>query len=206
MRAWLTTEGGHLVVATDFMLGGGLVNMAESLCEAVAQEFGDPVTVVRHFPARTMLAHGRDRFDLLVLNTEGIAETHTCTEEILGLLGPSVLGFPGDTRPGRGRGRTGAVPERAHGASTGRDAAAQAERHWDDRGQGPGLGQPLGLGASTLERLADFLANALVDDEATGPGDKREQKLEEIVAALKDQAWELMAFSDPLESEARARG
>ncbi|MER5570467.1 hypothetical protein ABT083_30410 [Streptomyces goshikiensis] len=64
----------------------------------------------------------------------------------------------------------------------------------------------LGLGASALERLADFLAHALVDDEATEPGDKREQKLEEIVTALKFQAWELMAFSDLLESEARARG
>ncbi|MEU9031452.1 hypothetical protein AB0D46_28840 [Streptomyces sp. NPDC048383] len=207
MRAWPTTEGGHLVIATDFMLGGGLVNMAESLCEAAAQEFGDQVAVVRHFPARTMLAHGHDRFDLLVLNAEGIAETHTCTEEILDLLGPSMLGFPGDTPPGPAGDEVVRVPSQSMYMARVQAATLRlkqsgigtvVDRDLDSASR-------LGLGASALERLADFLANALVDDEATEPGDKREQKLEEIVTALKSQVWELMTFSDQLESEARAR-
>ncbi|MCY0945677.1 hypothetical protein [Streptomyces antarcticus] len=208
MRAWPTTEGGHLVVATDFMLGGGLVNMAESLCEAVAREFGGPVTVVRHFPARTMLAHERDRFDLLVLNTEGIAETHPCTQEILHLLGPSVLGFPGDTQPVPADGEAGELePQSVHMARL--QAAALRLKQ---SGHGTIVGRDLdsasrfGLSASVLERLADFLANALVDNEATEPGGEREQKLDTIVAALKSHVWELVAMSDELESEARKRG
>ncbi|MEU9418378.1 hypothetical protein [Streptomyces sp. NPDC048272] len=209
MRAWPTAEGGYLVIATDFMLGGGLVNMAESLCEAAAREFGDQVTVVRHFPARTMLAHGRhDRFDLLVLNTEGIAEDHTCTEEILDLLGPSVLGFPGDTPSGPGGDEVVQVPSQSVYMARVQAATLRlkqsgigtvVDRDLDSASR-------LGLGASALERLADFLASALVDDEATEPGDKREQKLEQIVATLKAQAWELTTFFEQLESEARARG
>ncbi|MFB6807642.1 hypothetical protein [Streptomyces sp. NPDC056387] len=209
MRAWPTTEGGYLVIATDFMLSGGLVNQAESLCKAVAEEFGDQVTVVRHFPARTMLAHGRhDRFDLLVLNAEGIAEDHTCTEEILDLLGPSVLGFPGDTPPGPAGDELVRVPSQSLYMARMQAAALRlkqsgigtvVDRDLDSASR-------LGLGASALERLADFLANALVDNESTEPGDKRERKLEEIVTVLKAQAWELTAFSEQLESEARVRG
>lgn len=208
MRAWPTMEGGYLVIATDFMLGGGLVNMAESLCEAAAREFGDSVTVVRHFPARTMLAHERDRFDLLVLNMEGIAEIHPCTEEILNLLGPSVLGFPGDTPPGPAGEEVVELPSQS--VYMARVQAATLRLRQSGLGtivdRDLDAASRLGLGASALERLADFLAGALVDDEATEPGDEREQKLEEIVAALKSQVWELVAFSDQLESEARARG
>ncbi|MEU1824147.1 hypothetical protein ABZ502_17185 [Streptomyces abikoensis] len=63
----------------------------------------------------------------------------------------------------------------------------------------------LSLGTSALERLADFLANALIEDEGTKAGDARERKLEKIVETLKAQAWELVALSDELESESRAR-
>ncbi|MFI9307032.1 hypothetical protein [Streptomyces triculaminicus] len=47
LRVWPTVAGGHLVVTTDFMLGGGLVNMAESLVRACVREFGDGMSVVR---------------------------------------------------------------------------------------------------------------------------------------------------------------
>ncbi|MCW2903052.1 MAG: hypothetical protein JWO67_5317 [Streptosporangiaceae bacterium] len=64
------------------------------------REFGPPVTVVRHFTPYTMSAFERDTFEVLPLDEKGIARPKRCTEEILELLGASVVGFPGDVPPG----------------------------------------------------------------------------------------------------------
>ncbi|MEU1628260.1 hypothetical protein ABZ746_23605 [Streptomyces sp. NPDC020096] len=206
MRAWPTADGAsHLVVATDFMLGGGLVNMAECLYQAAVREFGEPVTVVRHFPTHTMLARENDRFDLLTLDEAGVARTQTCTDEIIKLLGPGVLGFPGDEAATDGAVTT-VMPQSVQMARM--QAAAlrlKQSGHGTVVGRDLDAASQLSLGTGVLERLADFLANALVEDEGTEPGDARERKLEKIVATLKAQAWELVALADELESESRAR-
>jgi hypothetical protein len=50
LRVWPTKDGGHLMLATDLQLGAGLVTAAESLVRACVREFGEPVTIARHYP------------------------------------------------------------------------------------------------------------------------------------------------------------
>ncbi|MEF2529427.1 MULTISPECIES: hypothetical protein [Streptomyces] len=205
MRAWPTKEGGYLVIATDLMLAGGLVNMAESLCRAAAAEFGALVAVVRHFPAWTMLAHEQDVFDLLVLDGDGHAHAHRCTEEILDLLGTSVLGFPGDALSDAPEEGSRAVP--AQSVQMARLVAAalrlEQHRHGTVMDQDLTSVSQLRLGIAGLERLGKFLAETVVDENDTPAGEKRERKLAKIAEVLHEQAWELTYLCDELEAEAR---
>ncbi|WP_413098147.1 hypothetical protein [Streptomyces sp. Inha503] len=87
------------MIATDLMLGAGLVNDAEALCRAVAREFGDEAVVVRHFPAWSMLARDNDVFHVLRLDEKDTARFQLCTAA--GCRGPAGSTRPAARRPAR---------------------------------------------------------------------------------------------------------
>jgi hypothetical protein len=71
LRVWPTKGRGHLTIATDLQLGAGLINAAQSLVRACVREFGEPVTVVRHYPPYVLPASHHDSFDVLPLDEKG---------------------------------------------------------------------------------------------------------------------------------------
>lgn len=222
LRVWPTKDyEGPLIIATDLLLGAGLVNDAEALCRAVIREFGKEAVVVRHFPAWSMLAFdGEDEFQKLTLDEKGTAHSHTCTSEVLDALGPSVLGFPGDTPPASAE--VGAVVVPPQSAQMARVLAALLRLSEDrviERRQdgyptrhGPVTEADLGplshltLSVSALERLAQFLGEADVDEFETAAGAQRDKKLGKVVATLQKQAWELSFLADEMAAERRERG
>lgn len=188
MRAWATKDGGHLVLGTDYMLGGGLINMAEAFYNATVREFGTHVTVVRHFPAWTMTAGPADKFQRLDLDDAGTAQARDCTDEILSLLGPAVQGFPG--APGVVVGPQSTQMGLLHSALIRLDQVhgTVVAKDLDPASQ-------MALSTAALERLTKYIAAIIVDDE-TKEGAKRERELERVVEALQKQATELMLLGD----------
>lgn len=205
LRAWPTQAGGHLVIGTDYMLGGGLVNMAEAFYEAVVQEFGAPVAVVRHFPARTMLAGRGDKFQLLLEpDSQGECATQECTEEVVGLLGPGVLGFPGDTVPAPGQ----APGLAAQSVYLGRLHAALIrldQVHGTIVDQDVNAAGQLILATTALERLTKYIASIDLDDD-TSAGAQRARKLEQVVEGLKQQSMQLLFLADETHAQSRQKG
>ncbi|OIV39349.1 hypothetical protein BIV57_00440 [Mangrovactinospora gilvigrisea] len=202
LRVWPTRGGGHLAIGTDYMLGGGLVNMAESFYAAVVREFGASATVVRHFPARTMLAGRGDKFQLLLEPDErGVSDVWECTEDVVELLGPGVLGFPGDAAPGPGRepgpaaqsvylGRLHAALlrlDQVHGTVVPKDVEPADQ---------------MTLATTALERLTKYIANIVLDDD-TGGGAERERRLARVVDGLQQQAMQLMFLADETHAQTR---
>jgi len=218
LRAWPTKDGGTLAIATDLMLGAGLVNDAEALCRAVAREFGDEAVVVRHFPVWSMLARDNDVFHLLTLAEKGTACIQPCTEEVLDLLGASVLGFPGDAPPGPAEAGAAVVPPQSVHAARALAALLRLTetRTGEPRKDGLPRHEPvaeadleplshLKLGVAALEHLAWFLREADVDEHESRAGTKREKKLEKITETLHQQAWELTFLADEMVAEQRER-
>ncbi|WP_149563206.1 hypothetical protein [Streptomyces cacaoi] len=221
LRVWPTKDSeGPLVIATDLMLGAGLVNDAESLCRAVVREFGKDAVVVRHFPAWTMLAiDGEDTFHRLTLNAQDTAHWHPCTREVLDLLGPSALGFPGDIPPVSAE--VGAAAVAPQSAQMARVLAALLQlnenRVIERRPDGyPTRHGPvterdlppfshLQLGTEALRRLTSFLGEANVNAFETTAGSKRDKKLGKIVETLQEQTWELTRLADEMLAEERER-
>ncbi|MEU2086754.1 hypothetical protein ABZ569_33405 [Streptomyces albus] len=222
LRVWPTKdEAGPLVIATDLLLGAGLVNDAEALCRAVSREFGKDAVVVRHFPAWSMLAiSGEDTFHKLTLDAEDTAHWQPCTSEVLDALGPQVLGFPGDIPPASAE--VGAVAPPPQSVQMARVLAAllrlsedrvieRRQDGWPTR-HGPVTEadlEPLShlkLSISALERLTRFLGEADVDEFETAAGAKRDKKLGKIVETLQEQAWELSFLADEMNTEKRERG
>ncbi|WNI20135.1 hypothetical protein [Actinacidiphila sp. ITFR-21] len=220
LRVWPTKDRGPLVIATDLMLGAGLVNDAEALCRAVIREFGNDAVVVRHFPAWSMLAmDGEDKFEKLTLDEKGTAHSHSCTGEVLDALGPSVLGFPGDTPPTASEVGAAVVPTQS--VHVARILAALLRltdtRVIERRPDGyPTRHAPVTeadlrplshvkLGATALQGLAHFLGGANVNEFETAAGAKRDKKLAKIVERLQEQAWELAVLGDEMAAEHRER-
>lgn len=221
LRVWPTKETGPLVIATDLMLGAGLVNDAEALCRAVASEFGPDAVVVRHFPAWTMLAFdGEDTFDKLTLNATGTAESDNCTRQVLEALGPSVLGFPGDIPPSTAQvGTAFAPPQSVHmarilAALLQLNETRVIERRPDGypTRNGPVTDadlEPLShvqLCAAALRGLAQHLGNADVDEFETPAGAERNKQLGKIVETLFSQTDELTSLTDEMADEHGGRG
>ncbi len=197
MRAWPTDDGGHLVIATDFMLGGGLINKADSFYAAVVREFGDPVTVVRHFPAHTMMASSRDQFEQVTLDDRSVAHGRTCTSQIVDMLGPRILGFPGDSLPGPVDLAVPAVaPQSVQMARLLAAALRLGQVHGTFIDRDLDQADALVCGHTVLAHFADFLANVDIDDDSTTADHGR--KLERIVTTLKEQAWELLYLHDEI--------
>ncbi|MEU2769866.1 hypothetical protein ABZ628_24375 [Streptomyces diastaticus] len=220
LRVWPTKGSGPLAIATDLMLGAGLVNDAEALCRAVIREFGRDAVVVRHFPAWSMLAiDGEDTFHKLTLDEKGTAHSHTCTREVLDALGPSVLGFPGDTPPAAAEVGAAVVPPQS--VHVARILAALLRltdtRVIERRPDGyPTRKAPVTeadlsplshvkLGVAALQGLSHFLGEADVDEFETAAGSKRDKKLAKIVETLQEQAWELAVLGDEMAAERRER-
>ncbi|MCP3822090.1 hypothetical protein NLX86_29585 [Streptomyces sp. A3M-1-3] len=218
LRVWPTKEGGHLVVATDLELGAGLINVAESLVRACVREFGPSVTVVRHFTPYTMSAFERDSFDVLTpLDEKGIARPKRCTEEILKLLGASVVGFPGDAPPGPADAEAPVVgPQSVHLARLVAASLRLTQTRVTERRpngyptkNGP-VAEPdldaisqLRLTAPVLNHLSHFVGGIVADRDGTAAGAKREKKLARVVEALQKQAWALTELCDELVNEER---
>jgi hypothetical protein len=220
LRVWPAKEGGPLVIATDLMLGAGLINDAEKLCRAVHAEFGSGAVVVRHFPAWSMFeVRGEDSFDRLDLDAEGVAHARRCTRQVLDALGPSVLGFPGDIPPGAaGVGAAVVGPQSAQMARVLAALLRLTEKRVVQRrpdgypiGYGP-VAEPdldplshVQLCAAALSRLESFLGRADVDEFDTAAGAKRDKKLGRIVEALQKQVGELRQLGDGMAADQRER-
>ncbi|WP_331759213.1 hypothetical protein [Streptomyces anulatus] len=220
LRLWPTRDHpGPLVIATDLMLGAGLINNAESLCRAALTEFGPHTVVVRHFPAWSMSAiDGEDVFDQLTLDDRDHARTRRCTEEILNLLGPAVLGYPGDTPPADISAGAAAVPPQS--THIARALAALLRLHETRLIERRPDGYPtrtgpvaekdltplshLKLGTEALRRLAGFLAETDTDPHQSAAGAKREHRLGKIIHILQEQTWQLGILADELAAEERS--
>ncbi|MER5984281.1 hypothetical protein [Streptomyces sp. NPDC001787] len=219
LRVWPTRDRpGPLVIATDLMLGAGLINNAESLCRAAHAEFGPHTTVVRHFPAWSMLAiDGEDVFDQLTLDNRDRARARRCTEQVLDLLGPGVLGYPGDTPPAHaGAGAAAVPPQSTHiarvlAALLRLDETRVIERRPDGypTRTGPVAEKDLAplshlkLGTEALQRLSGFLAEADTNPHQSAAGVKRERQLGKIIHTLHEQTWQLGLLADELAAEER---
>ncbi|MFF1715765.1 hypothetical protein [Streptomyces sp. NPDC058268] len=218
LRVWPTNDGGHLVIATDLELGAGLINVAESLVRACVRELGEPVTVVRHYPPYGLPAPNHDSFDVLTpLDAKGIARPKRCTEEILKLLGASVVGFPGDAPPGPADAEAPLVgPQsvqlaRLVAASLRLTQTRTTERRPDGypTKDGPVAGRDLDaisqlrLTAPVLNHLSHFIGEIVVDPGGTAAGANREKKLVKVLEALQKQAWALTELCDELVNEER---
>lgn len=220
LRVWPTSDGGHLVVATDLDLGAGLINSAESLVRACVREFGEPVTVVRHFPPYGLPAPDHDSFEVLPLDEKGTARPKQCTEEILKLLGASVVGFPGDAPPGPADADAPLVPPqsvqvaRLVAASLRLTQRRTIERRPDGipTKSGPAAERDLDpisqlrLTAPVLNHLSHFIGEIVVDRDGTAAGAEREKRLAKVSEALQKQAWELSQLCDELSSEEDEQG
>ncbi|MEV8334290.1 hypothetical protein [Streptomyces niveus] len=219
LRVWPTTDGGHLVVATDLELGAGLINAAESLVRAATREFSEPLTVVRHYPAQTLPAPGPDAFDVLELDERGRARTRRCTAEILDLLGPSLAGFPGDSPAGPVNATADVIPPQS--VQLARILAAALRLTQTRVVERQSNGFPLRYGpvarkdldpisqlrlvVPALQRLTRFAGDIDLDGAQTSLGAQREKKLAKITDKLYDQAWELTRLCDALIAEERER-
>ncbi|MFI5753187.1 hypothetical protein ACIBBE_47010 [Streptomyces sp. NPDC051644] len=220
LRVWPTKDGGHLVVATDLELGSGLINAAESLVRACVREFGSTVTVVRHFTPYTMSASERDTFDVLPLDERGIARPKRCTEEILELLGASVVGFPGDAPSGPADADAPVVPPQSvhltrlvaaslrltQNRVTERRPNGYPTKHGSVAGRDLDAISQLRLTAPVLNHLSHFIGEIVIDRDSTAAGAKREKKLVRVIDALQKQAWALTELCDELVNEERERG
>lgn len=212
LRVWPTHEGSYLAIATDFQLGAGLINAAESLVRASMQEFGPAVTVVRHFPPYTMSAFERDTFEVLTLDSRGVARPHQCTAEVLDLLGPGVTGYPGDNAPGPVNTDLPVVPAqsvqlmRLLAAALRLTQHRTLERH--DNGY-PAAHERvtqkdldsishLRLTGAALNHLANFIAEINVNTDGTVAGAKRDKTLRKIIRSLHERTWALSELCDEL--------
>ncbi|WP_411098809.1 hypothetical protein [Streptomyces sp. x-45] len=201
LRAWPTIDGGHLVIATDLLLGGGLKAMAAvDLYWAVIQEFGPTATVIRHFPAGLPTTADSDVFEVVSLNERGATRSARCTKEVLTLFGPSVLGYPGEALSGP----TGpAVPRQSEQLARLLTASLRLHRDVLHRVEEPDLDSlsQMSLSRETLIHLAHFIANISLDAHGTSSGAKREKKLSKIADVLHEQAQALWPLCDELEFE-----
>ncbi|MFF2226886.1 hypothetical protein ACFVV7_26630 [Streptomyces globisporus] len=221
LRLWPTRDHpGPLAIATDLMLGAGLINNAESLCRAALTEFGPHTVVVRHFPAWSMGAiDGEDVFDQLTLDNRDHARVRRCTQQVLDLLGPGVLGYPGDTPPAHTRTGAAVVPPqsthiaRALAALLRLDETRVIQRRpngYPTR-SGPVAEKDLAplshlkLGTEALRRLSAFLAEADPDPHESAAGAKREHRLGTVIHTLQEQTWLLGLLADELAAEERSR-
>ncbi|MCX4826711.1 hypothetical protein OG883_44525 [Streptomyces sp. NBC_01142] len=220
LRVWPTNEGGHLVIATDLGLGTGLINAAESLVRACRREFGEPVTVVRHYPPYGLPAPDHDSFEVLPLDEKGTARPKECTEEILKLLGASVVGFPGDAPPGPADAVAPLVPPqsvqlaRLVAASLRLTQTRTTERRpdgWPTK-SGPVAERDLDpmsqlrMTGPVLTHLSHFIGEIVVDRDGSAAGAKREKRLAKVVEAIQGQVWTLAQLCDELVSEERDQG
>ncbi|MGW0664602.1 hypothetical protein [Streptodolium elevatio] len=218
MRAWPTEDGGHLVVATELQMGGGLINAAEALVRGVVAEFGEPVAVVRHFPAWTMSAFETDVFDLLVLDERGIAQDHRVTRRLLDLLGAQLLGFPGDTPPKPVDVAADVPPQSVHlarivaaGLRLEQDRVTEREPNGYPLAHGPVAAvdvdavAQLRLALSAVQHLAHFVDGIDLGDDGTRAGGRRRKMKDRAVEALHRQVSELDAVCRELDFERRDR-
>lgn len=176
-----------------------------------------PVTVVRHFTPYTMSAFERDTFDMLPLDEKGIARPKRCTEEILKLLGASVVGFPGDAPPGPVDAEASVVgPQSVQMARLVAASLRLTQTRTTERRpngyptkSGPVAGRDLDaisqlrLTAPVLNHLSHFIGEIVVDRDGTASGAKREKKLVKVMEALQKHAWELTKLCDELVNEER---
>ncbi|WP_331727308.1 hypothetical protein OG871_40005 (plasmid) [Kitasatospora sp. NBC_00374] len=216
LRVWPTKDGSFLVVATDLMLGAGLINSAESLVRAAVREFGSDVTVVRHFPAWTMGAEESDEFDVLPLDEKGVARPCSCTAEVLELLGAGVTGFPGDAPPRpTDADAAGVAPQSVHLARVVAAGLRLTEKRVVERdGPMPKKYAPaaakdldplsqlmlMTVGLRHLTHAVDGIALETID---TPDGLKRQKRKERIIEAVFEQVAKLSELCDD-EAAARA--
>ncbi|MFI2790804.1 hypothetical protein [Kitasatospora sp. NPDC018614] len=217
LRVWPTRDHpGPLVIATD--LGTRLLTNTEYLFRAALASFGPHTTVIRHFPAWSGPAiNGEDVFEQLALDDHDRTRTRRCTEQILDLLGPGVLGYPGDTPPAHAGVGAAAVPPqsthiaRALAALLRLNESRVLEVRPDDYPTctGPVAEKDLAplshlkLGTEALRHLASFLAKTNTDPQQSAAVTKRERKLGKIIDNLQEQAWQLGLLADELAAEER---
>ncbi|MEU2561843.1 hypothetical protein ABZ626_21275 [Streptomyces longispororuber] len=216
LQVWPTSDGGHLVIATDLELGADLINVAESLVQACVRKFAPPLTVVRRFTPYTMSAFERDTFDVLTpLDEKGISRPKRCTEKILELLGAGIVGFPRDAPPGPADAEAPVVgPQSVQMARLVEASLRLTQTRTTERRpngyptkSGPVAGRDLDaisqlrLTAPVLNHLSHFIGEIVVDRNGTTAGTKRDKRLEKTVEALQKQAWPLTELCDELASE-----